>query len=48
MNACMQIWEQMGDVASDGRIWGNSCIAKLLDDDKLGVPKPQKIQVVTE
>ena len=28
---------------SDGGIWGNSSIAKLLDDDKLGVPKPQKI-----
>ena len=28
---------------SDGRIWGNSSIAKLLDDDKLVVPKPQKI-----
>ena len=28
---------------SDGRIWGNSSIAKLLDDDKLGVPKSQKI-----
>ena len=43
MNACMQMWEQMGDVVSDGRIWGNSSIAKLLDDDELGVPKPQKI-----
>ena len=28
---------------SDGGIWGNSSIAKLLDDDKLGVSKPQKI-----
>ena len=28
---------------SDGGIWGNSSIAKLLDDDKLGIPKPQKI-----
>ena len=28
---------------SDGGIWGNSSIAKLLDDDKFGVPKPQKI-----
>ena len=28
---------------SDGRIWVNSSIAKLLNDDKLGVPKPQKI-----
>ena len=28
---------------SDGGIWGNSSIVKLLDDDKLGVPKPQKI-----
>ena len=28
---------------TDGRIWGNSSIAKLLDDDKLGAPKPQKI-----
>ena len=28
---------------SDEEIWGNSSIAKLLDDDKLGVRKPQKI-----
>ena len=28
---------------SDGGIWGNSSIAKLLDDGKLGVPKHQKI-----
>ena len=28
---------------SDGGIWGNSTIAKLLDDGKLGVPKHQKI-----
>ena len=28
---------------SDGGIWGNNSIAKLLDDDKLGFPKPQKI-----
>ena len=28
---------------TDGRIWGNSSIAKLLDDDKFGAPKPQKI-----
>ena len=27
---------------SNGRIWGNSSIAKLLDDNKFGVPKPQK------
>ena len=28
---------------SDGGIWGNGSIAKLLDKDKLGVPKPQNI-----
>ena len=28
---------------SNERIWRNSSIAKLLGDDKLGVPKPQKI-----
>ena len=27
----------------DRGIWRNSSIAKLLSDDKLGVPKPQKI-----
>ena len=33
--------EQM-ERCSDGGIWGNSSIAKLLGDDKLGFPKPQK------
>ena len=28
---------------SDGGIWGNSSIAKLLDDDKLSVPGPRKL-----
>ena len=28
---------------SNGGIWGNSSIAKLLDDDKLGVPGPRKL-----
>ena len=42
-NECLYADVGANGKCRDGRIWGNSSIAKLLDDAKIGVPKPQKI-----
>ena len=47
-NECLYADVGANGKCSDGGIWGNSSIAKLLDDDKIGVPKLKKYQVVTE
>ena len=39
---CLYAYVGANGRCSDGGIWGNRSIAKLLGDDKLGFPKPQK------